>query len=86
MTSGLPDYLDNEQFLPDVIAGPLPMSSEQVLSYVYGRPAVFLPGTSFGYSNINYHLLALIIDSVTVSGHRAYITTNVINAAGLTHT
>lgn len=86
MTSGLPDYLDNEQFLPDVISGALPMSSEQVLSYVYGRPAVFSPGTSFGYSNINYHLLALIIDSVTVSGHRAYITTNVINAAGLTHT
>lgn len=41
------------------------------------------PGTSFGYSNINYHLLALIIDSVTVSGHRAYITTKVIQGKDL---
>ncbi len=86
MTSGLPDYIDNDQFFNDVLSGPLPMSSEQVLSYVYGKPAKFAPGTSFGYSNINYHLLALIIDSVTDNGHRDYITTKVINAAGLSNT
>ncbi|MCW4468065.1 beta-lactamase family protein [Flavobacterium sp. MFBS3-15] len=86
MTSGLPDYIDNDQFFNDVLSGPLPMPSEQVLGYVYGKPANFTPGTSFGYSNINYHLLALIIDSVTDNGHRNYITTKVINAAGLANT
>jgi len=86
MTSGLPDYIENEQFFNDALSGPLPMPSAQVLSYVYGKPANFSPGTSFGYSNINYHLLALIIDSVTANGHRDYITTKVINGAGLTNT
>lgn len=86
MTSGLPDYLDNDQFITDVLTGPLPMPSSQVLGYVYNQPAHFAPGSSFGYSNINYHLLALIIDSVTPNGHREYITNNVINAAGLSQT
>ncbi|MGQ2984122.1 serine hydrolase domain-containing protein [Flavobacterium sp.] len=86
MTSGLPDYIDNDQFFNDALSGPLPMPSAQVLSYVYGKPANFSPGTSFGYSNINYHLLALIIDSVTDNGHRDHITTSVINGAGLTNT
>lgn len=86
MTSGLPDYLDNDQFLNDVVAGPLPMKSEQILSYVYDQPAKFAPGTSFGYCNINYHLLALIIDRVTPNGHRKYITDKIINAIGLSNT
>jgi D-alanyl-D-alanine carboxypeptidase len=86
MTSGLPDYLDNDQFLNDVVSGPLPMTSEQVLSYVYNQPAKFAPGASFGYCNINYHLLALIIDSVTPNGHQKYITDKIINAIGLSNT
>lgn len=86
MTSGLPDYLDSDQFLNDIVAGPLPMTSEQVLSYVYNQPAKFEPGTSFGYCNINYHLLALIIDRVTPNGHRQYITEKIINAIGLSNT
>lgn len=86
MTSGLPDYLDNDQFLNDVVAEPLPMTSEQVLSYVYNQPAKFAPGASFGYCNINYHLLALIIDRVTPNGHRKYITDKIINAIGLSNT
>lgn len=86
MTSGLPDYIDSDEFFNDALSGPLPMPSEQILGYVYGKPANFAPGTSFGYSNINYHLLALIIDSVTDNGHQNYITTKVINAAGLANT
>lgn len=86
MTSGLPDYLDNESFINDVMAGPLPLSSSQILNFCYGKPAHFNPGTSFGYANINYHLLALIIDSVTENGHRDYITTQVINSSELKQT
>ena len=86
MTSGLPDYLDNDQFFNDVFAGPLPMTNEQVLSYVYNQPAKFTPGSSFGYCNINYNLLALIIDSVTPNGHRRYIKDKIINAIGLSNT
>ena len=86
MTSGLPDYLDSEAFLNDLVAGPLHMTSEQVLSYLYDQPAKFVPGASFGYCNINYHLLAIIIDSVTPNGHRRYITDKIINAIGLSNT
>ncbi|NDI99200.1 serine hydrolase [Flavobacterium sp. LaA7.5] len=85
MTSGLPDYLEHPDFLNDVTSGELPMSSSQVLSYVYNKPAHFTPGSSFEYSNINYHLLALIIDGIT-GNHHEYITQKIIQPAGLNST
>ncbi len=86
MTSGLPDYLENPEFLADIQTSPLPMPSNQLLSYVYNRPAHFAPGTSAEYSNINYHLLALIIDNVTGAPHSTYIKNNIIIANRLANT
>ncbi|WP_159799788.1 serine hydrolase [Flavobacterium sp. MK4S-17] len=82
MTSGLPDFLEHPDFLNDVVSGELPMSSSQILSYVYGKPAHFTPGSKFEYCNVNYHLLALIIESIT-GNHHDYITKKIIQPAGL---
>ena len=86
MTSGIADYLENEDFVNDALTGPLPMSSSQILSYVYNKPAHFAPGTSARYSNINYHLLALVIDKVTGRNHNQYITNEIVMPAGLSNT
>lgn len=86
MTSGISDYLEHPEFINDALTGELPMPSSQVLSYVYDQPAHFPPGTSAAYSNINYHLLALVIDTITKEHHGNYITNNIIIPAGLNST
>lgn len=86
MKSGIADYLDNPQFFTDAQTGTLPMPSSQMLQYVYNKPAHFVPGSSFEYSNINYHLLALIIDKIIQGNHRDYITNNIINQYHLSET
>lgn len=86
MKSGIADYIDNPQFINDAQTSVLPMSSSQILQYVYNKPAHFVPGTQFEYSNINYHLLALIIENVTNGNHHDYITNNIINQYNLTQT
>lgn len=86
MKSGIADYTDNPQFAIDAQTGMLPMSSNQILQYVYNKPAHFAPGAKYEYSNINYFLLALIIDSVTSGNHQEYITNNIINQFGLMQT
>jgi len=86
MKSGIADYIDNPQFIADAQNGVLPMPSSQILQYVYNKPAHFAPGASFEYANINYHLLALIIDNVTHGSHYDYITNNIINQYNLSQT
>ncbi len=86
MKSGIVDYLDNPQFFIDAQIGVLPMPSSQLLQYVYNKPAHFAPGSQYEYSNINYHLLALIIESVTNGNHHDFITNTIINQYNLTQT
>ena len=44
------------------------------------------PGTSFGYSNLNYELLSLIIEKVSGQLYEDYIRQNILNPVGMTHT
>lgn len=86
MTSGLPDYIEHPDFFNDIVTNPLPFDSQAILGYVYNRPAHFTPGTNYHYANINYHLLALIIEEVTGQNHNNYIKDNVIAPSGLKRT
>ena len=49
-------------------------------------PPVIEPGTRFKYSNHGYGLLGLIIETVTGESYRAWITREIVEAAGLTET
>lgn len=44
---------------------PTPMSCETTARYMMGRPVRFTPGRTFGYENINYCLLGLVIAKAT---------------------
>jgi D-alanyl-D-alanine carboxypeptidase len=82
-TSGIPDF--------GVLAYDLdtlndPMGSfppERLLSYIQDESPIFPPGTGYFYSNVNYLLLALIMDHVTGASHANVISERIIRPLGL---
>jgi D-alanyl-D-alanine carboxypeptidase len=65
MTSGLPDYRDNPDFVTAVLAQEKRgWKPEELIAYAYDLPATSAPGETFNYSNTNYLLLQLILDNL----------------------
>ncbi len=62
-TSGIPDYYDARSYL--LRDWRKPIDTDFVLSVARRRKAKTAPGQAYGYSNTNYHLLALAAESVT---------------------
>lgn len=50
------------------------------------RPAEFPPGTGYGYSNTNYHILGLIIERVTRHSYADEVKNRIIKPLQLQHT
>jgi D-alanyl-D-alanine carboxypeptidase len=46
----------------------------------------FRPGTSFGYSNVNYILLGMIIEKYSGLRYHAYVQRNILDPLGMKHT
>jgi D-alanyl-D-alanine carboxypeptidase len=66
MRSGIPDYLATQSFQEAVIENPLrEWTALDVLQFADGLPARFAPGTAFEYSNTNYILMQLVMESAT---------------------
>ncbi len=65
MTSGIPEYLADD-FFDAVLDDPSrTWQPEDVLQFAYGQEALFAPGESFEYTNTNYILLELIVETAT---------------------
>lgn len=68
-TSGLstgPEPFFNENATIRAVFGPNGASScEQAARWYVGKPLVAAPGTKYGYANMNYCLLSLVIEQVT---------------------
>lgn len=86
-TSGLPPYnaffdknkkenpdkvFTNKDFLPGVIANK--------------QPLVYQPGEKGNYDNINYLVLALIVEKVSGKTYENYIKANILQPAGMKET
>ncbi|MBN2379968.1 beta-lactamase family protein [candidate division WOR-3 bacterium] len=83
-TSGIPDYID--LFLVDVFNDyKKPLTAEELLEYVYKVDAWFEPGTNHSYSNTNYVLLSLIVDSLA-GDHSRYLQERILDRLSLTET
>lgn len=68
MTSGIPDYLESEAFYEVIANTPdYPWTAAETVTYAYDLEAYFPPGEGYAYSNTNYNLLQMIIESVTGS-------------------
>ncbi|MEU3568086.1 serine hydrolase domain-containing protein [Kitasatospora sp. NPDC036755] len=63
-----------------------PITPAQVVASSVAHPPVFAPDATFGYSNVNYTLLGMIIEKVTGRGYAQEITARVLRPLGLTGT
>lgn len=65
-TSGLPDYLDNEDLFYQSLNEPFyQLTAEEKLEYAYDLKANHRPGADYYYSNTNFVLLGLVIEKIT---------------------
>jgi CubicO group peptidase (beta-lactamase class C family) len=83
-TSGLPEYLDFEQFFrTDTI-----FTNQMLLQYLTCDIPIMTatPGVEFKYTNTNYALLASIIEQITGQSFPDYVRANLLVPAGMTHT
>ena len=83
-SSGIPDFDRHIQVL-EPWNNPYGWTWRDNLEKVYGQPARFAPGTKWEYTNINYLLLALIIDRITGS-HTNFFSDRIFLPLGLTST
>ena len=88
-SSGLYDYLNNDSddFSLAVYDDLTKFwTIEETLTFVYGKPATNNPGDKFNYSNTNYLLLPLIIESVVEGNFYDFIRERIIDPLELSNT
>jgi D-alanyl-D-alanine carboxypeptidase len=79
--SGLPEYFDADTPPPAQ-----PVTADQLLDMALTRPAQFAPGAAIKYTNTNFVIAGLLIESVTGTPAPDEITRRVIIPLGLTDT
>jgi CubicO group peptidase (beta-lactamase class C family) len=63
MTSGLPDYIYDEEFIDAFLNNPTNVwTPQELVDMAMIRPVNFLPGEDYEYCNTNYILLGMIIE------------------------
>jgi CubicO group peptidase (beta-lactamase class C family) len=80
-TSGLPDYEIFEKAVahqPQKVFG-----NADILPalHTWSRPLAFMPGSQWRYGNLNYCLLALLVEKVTGSSFESYVRTHIFKVA-----
>jgi len=87
MTSGIPSYTSDPQWISQVFAEPEKQwSPQQLIAFVAGEPADFAPGMGWEYSNPNYVLLGLVIEKVTGEPIATVFQKRLFGPLGMTHT
>ena len=86
-TSGIFEYLHNDQFGLDIINAPDELRlDEQVIQYVLNQPANFEPGAGFSYSNSGYVLAGLVLDKVLGYHHSIAVRERILDPVGMNNT
>jgi D-alanyl-D-alanine carboxypeptidase len=87
MRSGIANFLEDPAFAAAYDADPLmPFSPRAALDIAQQRPADFLPGQGFHYSETNYFLLGLVIERITGRPVGEVIDERIVQPLGLTST
>ena len=87
-TSGIADYMEDPQFVPDVIEHAEELwSPSEILSKYYeyqtNEKATFPPGEGFNYSDVNYVLLAMIIENITGATLQSQLKARIFDPLGM---
>jgi N-acyl-D-amino-acid deacylase len=62
---------------------PLPLTPDQLISFMMGLPLDFEPGTQARYSNLGYIILGQVIEKVSGQRYEDYVRKNVLEPAGV---
>jgi D-alanyl-D-alanine carboxypeptidase len=85
-TSGIPEYTDVPEYIAYLLQHPdHSFTTEEFFEYIKNEKQRFIPGSKYAYTNTNYHLLALIADSIA-GDHAKLIQQKVLNPLGLKNT
>jgi len=87
-TSGIADYMEDPRFIPDVLEHPgMQYNSVRILEKYYeyqtNLKALFPPGNGFNYSDVNYVLLAMIIEQVTGQPYHVQLKARIFDRLGM---
>lgn len=88
-TAGLHDILTDQDFYLGLINDPTKaQNSDDLLKYINNKPSMFAfrPVDTVGFSNTNYLLLSMIIESATGAPHSRVIIEEIITPLGLSET
>ena len=77
-TSGIADYMEDPKFIPDVLERPQKQYNaaeilDKYFEYQTNEKALFPPGSDFNYSDVNYVLLAMLIEELTGETYHAQL-------------
>ncbi|MGB3004933.1 MAG: serine hydrolase domain-containing protein [Chitinophagaceae bacterium] len=85
--TGLPDLIEEDKFYLAVLNNPNKVwKAEELLEYIYNKPALFVPGDTAVYSNTNTVLTTMILESQTGKKHADLLKQYILNPLGLTNT
>jgi len=87
-TSGIADYMEDPRFIPDVIENPQKQyNAAEILDTYYeyktNEKALFPPGSDFNYSDVNYVLLAMLIEEVTGDAYHTQLKKRIFDPIGM---
>jgi D-alanyl-D-alanine carboxypeptidase len=87
-TSGIADYMEDPRFIPGVIEHPQTQyNAAKILGKYYeyqtNKKATFPPGKNYNYSDVNYVLLAMIIEHVSGSTLQEQLKMRIFDRLGM---
>lgn len=85
--TGIPDVIDEDPFYLAVLNNPnKKWGPEELLEFIYDKPADFAAGDTAVYSNTNTILVTMVIEAQTGKKHSDLLKQYVLNPLGLTQT
>lgn len=87
MTSGIPDYTEQSDFIAAVLANPeKEFSPEEIMNYAAQHNYLFSPGSKCVYSNTNYIILGRIIELKTQKSLAQNLKERIFDKMNMVHT
>jgi D-alanyl-D-alanine carboxypeptidase len=85
--TGIPDLIEEDRFYLGVLNKPnKAWEAEELLAFIYDKPAVFKPRDTAIYSNTNTLLVAMVIEAATGRKHNELLHEYILSPFGLTNT
>lgn len=85
--TGIPDLIDEDKFYLAVLNNPnKKWKPEELLEFVYNKPAVFFPSDTAIYCNTNTILVSMIIEAQTGRKHFELLKQYILDPLGLSNT